>query len=124
MPETWTVTHWQRGEFLNTGTVGAFDMRPQKLKGAAEPYCTRCGENAWPLRVSGRWDEANGYTARPFDPVYVRMSCGCEFGDDSLAYPASGVVKPVTTDHAAQKLAEMRDLRGISTTEHEETPDA
>jgi hypothetical protein len=24
------------------------------------------------------------------------------------------------TDHAAQKLAEMRDLRGISTTEHEE----
>jgi hypothetical protein len=27
---------------------------------------------------------------------------------------------PVTTDHAAQKLAEMRDLRGISTTEHEE----
>ena len=30
----------------------------------------------------------------------------------------------MTTDHAAQKLAEMRDLRGISTTEHEETPDA
>lgn len=27
----------------------------------------------------------------------------------------------MTTDHAAQKLAEMRDLRGISTTEHEET---
>jgi hypothetical protein len=26
----------------------------------------------------------------------------------------------VTTDHAAQKLAEMRDLRGISTTEYEE----
>ena len=26
----------------------------------------------------------------------------------------------MTTDHAAQKLAEMRDLRGISTTEHEE----
>jgi hypothetical protein len=27
---------------------------------------------------------------------------------------------PATTDHAAQNLAEMRDLRGISTTEHEE----
>lgn len=35
-----------------------------------------------------------------------------------LDEPAEAV--PVTTDHAAQKLAEMRDLRGISTTEHEE----
>ena len=33
----------------------------------------------------------------------------------------TGTQDPVTTDHAAQKLAEMRDLRGISTTEHEET---
>jgi hypothetical protein len=33
----------------------------------------------------------------------------------------NALADPVTTDHAAQKLAEMRDLRGISTTEHEET---
>ncbi|HEY9263236.1 MAG TPA: hypothetical protein VIQ11_01365 [Mycobacterium sp.] len=32
----------------------------------------------------------------------------------------AALADPVTTDHAAQKLAEMRDLRGISTTEHEE----
>ena len=34
--------------------------------------------------------------------------------------PPDEWIDPVTTDHAAQKLAEMRDLRGISTTEHEE----
>lgn len=95
MPETWTVTHWRRGDFINTGSVEAFDMRPQKLRGAAEPFCLRCGENAWPNRVSGRWDEENGRTARPFDPVYVQMiPCGCEFGDDSLAHPSSNATKP------------------------------
>ncbi len=35
--------------------------------------------------VSGRWDEVERHTARPFDPVAVTLFCGHVFGDLALA---------------------------------------
>lgn len=55
--------------------------------------------------------------------IFATRRCNCDDGVALLPdWPADPWAEfdPVTTDHAAQKLAEMRDLRGISTTEHEE----
>lgn len=81
---TFTVKDWTRGDLLRTGSVAAVNMRPQQIA-AAEPYCLKCGDHAWPARVLGRWDSARKATALPFDPVWVVMSCGCTFGDAEAA---------------------------------------
>ncbi len=73
-------------DLLPTGSVLAVGLRPQRLA-AVESYCLRCGQQAWPVRTRGRWDEERGATALPYDPVSVEMSCGCKFGDESLANP-------------------------------------
>lgn len=52
--------------------------------------CPTCGNAADIAAVSGRWDGEKGYTARPFDPVWVRLTCGCKFGDASLSTPPEG----------------------------------
>lgn len=49
--------------------------------------CPECKKPSWVSSVRGRWDAEAGYTARPFDPVWVRLGCGCAFGDESLAEP-------------------------------------
>lgn len=49
--------------------------------------CPECGEPSWPGSIKGRWDAEAGHTARPFDAVWVRLGCGCEFGDAALAAP-------------------------------------
>ena len=51
------------------------------------PCCPTCGKPSQSDRVRGRWDPENQRTAIPFDPVWVRMSCGCTFGDSTLAEP-------------------------------------
>ena len=80
------VVDYVRSDMLDTGSIRAFDMRPQKIT-AAEPYCLKCAKRAWPTRVQGRWDSERQATAIPFDPVYVEMSCGCTFGDKSRTRP-------------------------------------
>ena len=49
--------------------------------------CPKCRRVASVAAVKGRWDAEAGCTARPFDAVWVRLSCGCEAGDRSLAEP-------------------------------------
>lgn len=83
-----TVRDWDRRDLLDVGTLAAFGMRPQKIS-AAEPYCLKCGEVAWPSRTLGRWDAERKATAIPFDVVYVEMSCGCAFGDELAANPTT-----------------------------------
>lgn len=51
--------------------------------------CPDCGQPSGPASIGGRWDTDAGHTARQFDPVWVRLSCGCEFGDESLTRPAT-----------------------------------
>lgn len=51
--------------------------------------CPRCNQPASPTHIKGRWDHDHGHTARPFDPVWVRLSCGCEAGDAALAHPTA-----------------------------------
>ena len=61
--------------------------------------CPRCGGASWVSDVKGRWDVEGGHTARPFDPVWVRLGCGCEFGDESLAEPPDSAT-PATSGGA------------------------
>lgn len=58
--------------------------------------CPECGQPSWPQSISGRWDAEAGHTARPFDAVWVRLACGCEFGDQSLSRP--GATPPAATE--------------------------
>lgn len=86
MSEEFTVTHWTPSDLLETGPVECVGFRPQKIN-AEEPYCRRCGRTSRPMHVMGRWDFERNATALPFDPVWVRMTCGCEFGDMAFAEP-------------------------------------
>jgi hypothetical protein len=56
--------------------------------------CPECGEPSFPSAIAGRWDAGAGHTARPFDAVWVRLACGCEFGD----YEASRPTSPADTE--------------------------
>jgi 4-hydroxy-3-methylbut-2-en-1-yl diphosphate synthase IspG/GcpE len=49
--------------------------------------CPTCSALTHVQTVSGRWDEAEQHTARPFDPVAVTLFCGHVFGDMALARP-------------------------------------
>lgn len=50
--------------------------------------CPECGHPSWPAAIAGRWDTEGGHTARPFEAVWVRLGCGCEFGDHALSRPS------------------------------------
>lgn len=86
MPRQLTVDDWQKSDVLDTGNVTAVGWRPQRIA-ATEPFCLNCKKVATPVLVRGRWDAEGGHTAIPFEPVFVRMSCGCEFGTKALALP-------------------------------------
>lgn len=60
------------------------------------PTCPTCGKPTQTDRVRGRWDAEKGHTAQPFEPVWVRLSCGCTFGDSTRA----DVVLPPGMDRA------------------------
>ena len=49
--------------------------------------CPTCSTLTHVQTVSGRWDEVERRTARPFDPVAVTLFCGHVFGDLALARP-------------------------------------
>lgn len=67
----------QRGTHLRSCSCRCADIQT----------CPRCGDASWPSSISGRWDAEHGHTARPFDAVWVKLTCGCEFGDADLAKP-------------------------------------
>lgn len=78
--------NWSYTDLLNTGTLNAVELRPQHIT-VMKPHCTTCDTIAEPVRVAGRWDRDRGATAIPFDPVWVRMSCGCDHGDLAASHP-------------------------------------
>jgi len=53
--------------------------------------CPTCSALTHVQTVSGRWDEVERHTARPFDPVAVTLFCGHVFGDLALARPGAAV---------------------------------
>lgn len=50
--------------------------------------CPRCASTTLVGATKGRWDAERRATALPYEPVWVRLGCGCEFGDESLARPS------------------------------------
>lgn len=54
---------------------------------ASARLCPLCGNPSKPVEFVGRWYVEGGHTDIPFDPVWVRLSCGCEAGDKSLGMP-------------------------------------
>lgn len=52
--------------------------------------CPHTGKPTQVMLTRGRWDEERQATALPYEPVWVKLACGCAFGDASKAAPPSG----------------------------------
>jgi hypothetical protein len=88
-----TVRDVEWNDLMSTGSLTCVGLRPQRIS-AAEPYCHKCDQVAWPIRTRGPWDEERQATAITDEVVWVLMSCGCTFGDDSLAEPSTPAHQP------------------------------
>jgi hypothetical protein len=73
---------------LDVSKVVALPVKRDHSNCPLRRYCPTCEQWTEPSLVNGRWDPIRNATAIPFDPVWVRLFCGCTFGDESLAHAA------------------------------------